>query len=151
MNTDMKSRMNAAKHLSDEIGQIGALDRRRIGRGSGMSVDGQAETQIDGRLPQGGAMPVSPPTNQASKLLKVIVADAAAKEDLCKLPERAYHDFADVSQPTDCMKPSPVCWTCVLGSSTICLTKLLLNRRTSRMLMSSCLRCKLSGVPCRPW
>ncbi|KAK5958211.1 hypothetical protein OHC33_000053 [Knufia fluminis] len=88
--------MNAAKHLSDEIGQIGALDRRRIGRGSGMSVDGQAETQIDGRLPQGGAMPVSPPTNQASKLLKVIVADAAAKEDLSNRLHEAKSSLLDL-------------------------------------------------------
>lgn len=76
----MRSRVNAAKHLSDEIGKIGALDRERTQRGSGMSIDDRADTQNS--LPRGGALPVSPPNSLADKLLKVVAADAAAKKDL---------------------------------------------------------------------
>jgi len=84
MDTDMRSKVDAAKHLYHETGRISELDSQRCVRGP-MSVDDQTDGQDEKSLPQGGALPVSAPNSLASKLLKVTVTDAAAKEDLCKL------------------------------------------------------------------
>jgi len=85
MDAEMRSRVNAAKHLADEIGRIGALEGQRTQRGTGMSFDNREDARSEISLSQGGALPVSPPNSLASKLRQVIVADAAAKDDLCEL------------------------------------------------------------------
>lgn len=84
MDTDMRSRVEAAKHLYHETGRISELDSQLRVRGS-TSVNDQADGQNGKSVLQGGAWPVSAPNTLTSKLLKVTVTDAAAKEDLCKL------------------------------------------------------------------
>lgn len=94
MNTNMKSKINAARQLYQEIGRISELGSQRSGRASA-SVDGQMDGQNGKMLLQGGALPVSAPNSLASKLLKVTVADAAAQDDLCEFPRYMYSDPAD--------------------------------------------------------
>lgn len=88
MDGDIKPRINSAQHLVDEIARIGALDRQRsAGHGSGHG-SGHGETNVhmydegESQQSQGRALPVSPPNSLAGKLLKVLVADNGAKEDL---------------------------------------------------------------------
>lgn len=77
----MKSRINAARRLHDEIARIGASNRRQSpGEGAGV----QAGSTDDTEMSHGGALPVSPPNNLSGKLLRVVVSDPPAKEDLCK-------------------------------------------------------------------
>lgn len=82
----MKPRINAARSLAEEIGRIGALDRRRsLGRAPGESQESLDESVSETGISHGGAVPVSPPNHLSGRLLKVIVSDQAAKEDLGEL------------------------------------------------------------------
>lgn len=88
MASDMKPRINAARRLADEIARIGALDRRRSsGRMSGDGSNNHEDSMSDLQGSHGGALPVSPPNHLSGKLLKIIVSDDTAKEDLCELQE----------------------------------------------------------------
>lgn len=84
MDHDIKPRINSAQHLVDEIARIGALDRQRSsGHTSGSAAQhDQMEYEHDGQPVHGGALPVSAPNDLAAKLLKVVVADESAKQDL---------------------------------------------------------------------
>ncbi|KAK5087387.1 hypothetical protein LTR70_000287 [Exophiala xenobiotica] len=95
MDTDMRSKVDAAKHLYHETGRISELDSQRCVRGP-MSVDDQTDGQEGKSLPQGGALPVSAPNSLASKLLKVTVTDAAAKEDLSNRLHEAKSSLRDL-------------------------------------------------------
>jgi len=88
MDANIRSRVNAAQHLSEEIGRISAIDRQRNQRGFGQDFNDQNDAQAKELQPVGGALPVSPPDNLAGKSLKVVVVDAAAKEDLGELLRR---------------------------------------------------------------
>lgn len=82
----MKSRINAARSLADEIARIGALDRHQsTGRTTGEGVNAVDDLMGEVGSPHGGAVPVSPPNNLSGKLLKVVVADHTTKKDLCEL------------------------------------------------------------------
>lgn len=84
----MKPRINAARRLADEIARIGALDRQRsTGRASseGAGAGAQSDLMNDIETSGSGALPVSPPNSLSGKLLRVVVSDPPAKEELCKL------------------------------------------------------------------
>lgn len=84
MDHDIKPRINSAQHLVDEIARIGALDRQRpSGHTSGTaSHNDQMEFENDDQVVHRGALPVSAPNDLAAKLLKVVVVDESAKQDL---------------------------------------------------------------------
>lgn len=82
----MKPRINAARRLADEIARIGALDRQRpTGRALSEGAGAQSDLMNDTETSGGGALPVSPPNSLSGKLLRVVVSDPPAKQELCKL------------------------------------------------------------------
>lgn len=81
----MKSRINAARRLAEEIARIGALNRRRSsGRTPGEGAGMQTGSADDSEMSHEGAMPVSPPNHLSGRLLRVVVSDPPAKEDMGK-------------------------------------------------------------------
>lgn len=86
MDPDMKSRVNAARRLADEIARIGALDRcQSTSRPPGEGGDAVDDLMGEVGNSHGVAVPVSPPNNLSGKLLKVVVVDRTTKMDLCEL------------------------------------------------------------------
>lgn len=85
MESDIKARINAARRLADEIARIGTINRHRSsGTIPSEGTDIQADSADYTEASQGGALPVSPPNSLSGKLLRVVVSDSPAKEELCK-------------------------------------------------------------------
>ena len=80
---DTESGRGAARRLRDEIKNISSHVCRE-GSMAPNREDVDMTNEYTSNIPRSGALPVSPPDSLAGKIIKVVVTDMAAQEDLCK-------------------------------------------------------------------
>lgn len=84
MDSEIQPRITSAHRLVDEIARIGGLERHRTGgQNSGPGgIQDVMDYEADGQSTQGRSLPVAAPDDLTSKLVRIVVANEDAKQDL---------------------------------------------------------------------
>lgn len=81
----MRSRINAARNLANDIARIGAQHGQQVSVSAPHGYNGISRESMNGvAVSHGGAVPVSAPEPSMGVPLRIIVTNQMAKEDLCK-------------------------------------------------------------------